>query len=186
MMMKKPAPSAPVMNHLRPLTRQPPAARTRAGGQRRRVRACPGRRLGHRERRAHVAARERLEILLLLLRVGHDGEQVHVSLIRCRDVHGCRAEQRVPRLLEDRSPVRHSQAVAPVGGRRVRREDPGIPGGLLQLDPQRFTARGGDVTVVRVLERQHRLTDEATGADSQVLHFGGIGQIDHCWSTPRS
>jgi len=68
----------------------------------------------------------------------------------------------------------------------VRREDSRIPGGLLQLDPQRIPARGGDVTVVRVLEWQHRLTDEATDTDSQALHFGRIGQIDHDWSTPRS
>ena len=61
--MKKPAPSAPVMNHLRPLIRQPPSTLVAAVGSARRVGAGAGRRLGHRERRADLAPHQRSEEL---------------------------------------------------------------------------------------------------------------------------
>ena len=136
MMMKNPAPSAPVMNHLRPLIRQPPSAPDRAGGQRRRVRARPGCGFGHGERRADVAAGERREELLLLLRVGDVREHVHVALVGRRDVQRRRAEQRVARRLEHRRAVDMSRPWPPYSTGACGAKTPGVAGGLLQVDAQ--------------------------------------------------
>ena len=100
-MMKNPAPSAPVMNCLRPLIVQLAVGSDRAGRQRRGVRPGPGCGLGHGERGADVAAGEWFEVALLLLWVGDVREHVHVALVGCGDVQRGRAEQRVPAGLED-------------------------------------------------------------------------------------
>ena len=87
MMMKKPAPSAPVMNHFRPLTSQPPSTRlarvARAEG-----RACSGSGLGHRERGADLASGQRLEELGSLTIGCQVIEEMDIALIRGMDVQG--------------------------------------------------------------------------------------------------
>ena len=126
------APSAPVMNHLRPLTSHPPVVGVADGRQRGRVGAGARGGLGHREARPDRALGERPEVALLLLG-GRDGlEQVHVALVGRGDVEGERAEQRPARLLEHHARGRACRAPArrTPGRRAARRRRPrGRPAG---------------------------------------------------------
>ncbi len=101
-------------------------------GQHAGIRACTRRRLGHRERRADVAASERSQVPLTLRLGRDDREQVHVALVGGVAVERVRAERRVARSLED---PRHAAVVepeateVPVDGRR---EDPGVASLLVE------------------------------------------------------
>ena len=108
------APSAPVMNHLRPLTSQPPASGVAVVASAAGSEPAPGRGLGHREARPHRALGERTQVALLLLGGGDRLEQVHVALVGRGDVQGERAEQRPARLLEDDGPAAHVEPVPAV------------------------------------------------------------------------
>ncbi len=178
MQMENAAPSAPVMNHLRPSITQPPPSRL---GRRQQHAADPSpapgagsvmakpsgtspAASGARYRSCCSGARDRLE-------------QVHVALVRRRAVERERAEQGVTRLLEDDGLAAQVQPGAAVLGRGLRAEHPRVPGGLLQLGPDGLVALVHDAAELR-LDRQHGRADELRGALGQVRHRGRDGEID--------
>ncbi len=156
----------------------PPGYPRRARSQRARVGAGAGRRLGHRERRPHVAGDQRTEEALSL-RLGRDvGEQVDVALIGRGDVERERSEQGVPSGLEDWSPVDHAEAESAVRRRCVRAEQPAVPGRRLEPAPQVVAAGGRDVPARGVLDWEDLLAHEARGAVRQVEDVRGVLEVD--------
>ena len=133
--MQKPAPIAPEVNRLWPLMSQVPSPFRRGGLQRVRIGAGARMRFGHAEAGAHVPGSQRRQVLLLLLRGADEFKHVHVALVRCHAVQGGGADRGVTGFLEDGRPVLQRQPLAAVLHRHVRREDPGVLGGLLQAVP---------------------------------------------------
>ena len=162
------APSAPVMNHLRPLTRQPPDVARGRGRQRGRVGAGARGGLGHREARPHRPLGQRPQVALLLLGRRDRLEQVHVALVGGGDVEGERAEQRPARLLEDDGPSAHVEALPAVLRCDVRREDAGVAGVLLQPGAQLLPA-GGDHATEPLLLGDDDSADERRGPCGQLV-----------------
>ena len=172
------APSAPVMNHFRPLTSQPPgvgvAVVARAAGSE----PAPGRRLGHREARPHRALRRAAAGSAPSAPRRRDRlEQVHVALVGRRDVEGERAEQRPARLLEDHGPAAHVQAVSAVLLGDVRREHPGLARRLLETQAQLLAAVARDAAEPLLLGGDDR-AHEVGGARGQVGDGRVGGQLD--------
>ena len=171
------APSAPVMNHLRPLTSQPPVGGRGGGRQRGRVGAGARGGLGHREAGPDLAQGERTQVALLLLG-GRDGvEQVHVALVGSGDVERERAEQRPARLLEDHGAAAHVEPVPAVLLGDVRREDAGVARGLLQVGAQ-LLATGGHHAREPLLLGCDDGADERRGPRRQLGDVRVGGQVD--------
>ena len=187
------APCAPVTKRLRPLMLQPPGTRRASVRSSDGIRACAGRRLAHRERRAQRARRERAQEALLLLVAADLGEQVHVALVRRGAVQGGRAEQAVPGLLEHRGLRADVEAEAAVRTRDGRRQEPGrrarlpaAPGGASSGGPWPVVGRarlGGHHDVAH--ERPHpvaqleRLRCEPRVGESTRDHGPGVGVALH-------
>jgi hypothetical protein len=84
-----------------------------------------------------------------------------------------RAEQAGARGLHDRRQAPGVQAEAAVLGRRQRGEHPGLPGGLLQFQPQRVVHRAA-VHHDLPLDGQHGVADEGAGALGEFLRVGHV------------
>ena len=97
--------------------------------------------------------RERCEKLLLLVGVGDVGEHVDVAFVRRGNIERRGTEQRVSGFLEDGGAVGHVQPVPTELDGRVRRENSGLLGGGLQLDPRCVTTGSSDVTVMAIFDR---------------------------------
>gem|GEM_PF-7001422 len=143
---------------------------SRAGTQRRGIRAGTGRGLSHCERGTHLSTGERSQELLFPTSVGDAGQHVDVALVGCRDIHRRRAEQGVTGLLENRRAVHHVEPKPAIFDRRVRREHARIACRLLQFDPDQVTARRCDVTAMGIFDRKHQIADECPGALRQGGH----------------
>src|SRR5690606_29762156 len=130
------------------------------GRQGRRVGSRPRGGFGHRERRPHLTAGERLEETFALFGGGDLVEQVHVALVGGGDVEGHRPDQRVTGFLEHGGPIDHAEAEAPAADGCVWGEDPRCTGLRLQFLAQRVATSGVDVAVELVVHRQNLGVDE--------------------------
>ncbi len=61
---------------------------------------------------------------------------------------------------------------------RVRSEDTGSLGGLLQIRPDRVATGRGDVATVGVLDGKHLVADELLGPRDEVPDVIRVGQVD--------
>jgi hypothetical protein len=133
-----------------------------------------GMRLGHHERRAHLALDDRPQPLFLLLGRTHFGEQVHVAVVGRHAVNGERPEDRARRFLIDRRPSADRQSHAAKFLRRLWR--PQARG--TRLDPHHFEPVVRNVLVVgkigRVfLQRHDMFVDESAHLEAQRFDFRG-------------
>lgn len=163
MQMANAAPSAPLMNHLRPSIRQPPSVRVAVVASAR-IGSGPRRRLGHGEAGTHVARGEWTQVPLLLLLGGHHLEQMHVALVGRRAVQREGTQQRPARGLEHDGLIAQIEPEAAELLADVRGEHPRRPRGLLKPPPQRF-GPGVHVTATACLFLgYHHVADELRGA----------------------
>ena len=173
MQMKKAQPCAPVIRCLRPsMTQSEPSRRavvsSIAGSE-----PGAGRRLGHGERRAHLARGQRPQVALLLLRTRDRLEQMHVALVRRRAVERERAEQAVARLLEHERLAAHVEPEPAEGRADVRGEQAGGARCGLQLRTQRGCG-AVPVALVARLGRNHDVAHERAHA---LGDRGGVAHV---------
>ncbi len=136
MMMAKRAPSMPGDQPFAAVD-DPFVAFAPGGGlQKRRVGACAAG-LGHDEAGA-VAARQRREVALSLVRSRHDVQEMHVAFVGRRAVKRDRPEQRIAGRLEDDGLRHMPQSVPAIRLRRLRREDARGAGQVVELEPKRI------------------------------------------------
>ena len=171
------------MNHLRPLTSQPPSTFVAAVVSIDGSAPAPG--AGSVMAKADLASprHERSEVARALRVRRHVVEQVDVALVGCVDVERHRAEQRAARSLEDRCPLGHAQAETAAVDRTVRRQQPLVPCAGLEASAQGLTARCLDVSVVLVLDGEYLASYVRRGRRDDG---GDVETILHCSSFRRA
>ena len=157
------------------VTVQQPAARDFARHSPQRGRVGPGtrRRFGHREARPHLAAHQRPQVALLLLRRADHRQQVNIALIRRGAVHRQRAQRAVARLFQQHRAGHEVGPASAILGRGLRSQQAGVAGQLLQLDPQLVIETGREGFL---LQRDDGVRDETPHRLAEPL---GVGRSDN-------
>ena len=143
------------------------------GADHRGIGAAAGRRLRHRERRAHFSLDDRLEPFLFLLRRADQLEHVHVAVVGRHAIDRQRAEQATRGFLVDRGPSHYRQVHAAIFLGRLRRPQ----AGLLRLGAHHGEPVFRNILVLGEifpvgLERQHLFLDEGAHAQAEVFDVG--------------
>ena len=170
------APSAPVMNHLRPEIDQPSSTFVAVVASMAGSEPAPGA-VGHREARADRACRERGEVAGALLFGGYHRQHVHVALVRRGAVERLRPEEAVSRLFEHGRLAACVQAQPTERHAHVRGKEPCDTRCVLQLRPQAVIQ--AVFGVVSLLGRDHGRLDEGGHPVAQLGDLGAGIKIDH-------
>lgn len=188
-MIKNAAPSAPVMNRLRPLITHPPSTRL-ARRQRRRIRARSGSRLRHGEGGPALARDQWSQVALALVGRRDMVKQMDVSLVGRLRVDRDRTEERVAGRLQHAGSLGHVQSETAQIRRTLRRKEPGVTRMRLEPAAQVVAARGLDVAVMLVVDRDDHPSYEVPGRRDervQEQHVAAFqGALDGAHAVPRA